>query len=414
MNITTNDFQELLFNGLEVDNFEFNGDEVWQRPYYGVEWTTAPSGDNNALTRIGLSKNFSAPNPYYSGMEGTPSSPFDTIAPWSGMTVSTMDGNSVVSIPKFYYKLEKDTTTGRIRIRVSNYNLTGFRVSPAHRDRGDGEKSVVYVGRYHSGDDYTSKTGVIPISRITRAQGRAGVHALGTSYWQFDFSMLVTIWLLYLVEFANWNSQILIGYGCGNSTSKENTGSTDLMPYHTGTMLTSKTTYGVGIQYRYIEDPWANVFDWCDGICFNATSIYCFEDLADYSDDYTATGATLVGTRPNNGGYIQDMGLSSAEGFEWFMYSSSSNSQNTDNIPDYCSYGTGGTVLTVGGGYNETDYRGFFTLSGSNDADYAINTIGTRLMVIPGSTRSGAKATENFRKNPISLKPQEEEIDEKK
>lgn len=371
------------------DGYEEFPDDIATIPaydVYGVEWTTASSGDNTAMKRVGKSAGFIAPVPYFSEMTDTPSSPFDTLSPWKDMTVSTIDGNSVVSIPKFYYKITKNATTNKLRILVSNDPIPGFHVSPAHRDRGNGEKDVVYVGRYHSGDDYMSKSGVIPISRITRARGRAGVHSLGNDYWQFDFSMLVTIWLLYLVEFANWNSQLQIGYGCGNSSSKENTGSTDTMPYHTGTMQTAKTTYGVGIQYRYIEDPWANVFDWCDGICFNGTSIYCFENLADYSDDYTATGATLVGTRPNNGGYIQDMGLSSVEGFEWFMYSSLSNSNNAGNIPDYCSYGTGGTVLTVGGGYNETEYRGFFTLSGGNATDYAINTIGTRIMIIPSAT----------------------------
>ena len=105
----------------------------------------------------------------------------------------------------------------------------------------------------------------------------------------------------------------MIGYNCGNNNSKENTGSTDTMPYHTGTMQTSKTTYGVGVQYRYIEDPWGNVLDWCDGVTFGpdennnaGEGIYCFEDFADYSDNYNSANAVLVGRRANVSNYIQD------------------------------------------------------------------------------------------------------------
>jgi hypothetical protein len=67
-------------------------------------------------------------------------------------------------------------------------------------------------------------------------------------------------------------------------------------------MQTSRTTYGVGVQYRYIEDLWGNSMDFCDGITFNQTNIYCFENFADYSDSYTSAGATLVGTRPTSSG----------------------------------------------------------------------------------------------------------------
>ena len=51
-------------------------------PIYGAEWagTSDPS-----WTRTDDAVGFSAPNPYYSGMSTTPSSPFDNIMPWSGM-----------------------------------------------------------------------------------------------------------------------------------------------------------------------------------------------------------------------------------------------------------------------------------------------------------------------------------------
>ena len=353
---------------------------------YGVEWTTKASGNNTSLKRVGKSAGFTEPVPYFSGMTDTPSSPFDALSPWKDMTVSTIDGNSVVSIPKFYYKITKNATTNKLRILISSSAVPGFHVSPAHRDRGDGEKSVVYVGRYHSDSNYKSTSGSIPISSITRAQARAGSHNLGSDYWMLDFSMWVTIWLLYLVEFANWDSQTVIGYGCGNGSSKENTGSTDSMPYHTGTMQTSRTTYGVGVQYRWIEDPWGNVADWCDGITFNQSDVYCFENLADYSDSYQSTGATLVGTRPTSGNYnyIQDLGVSAETGYEWFLYPFSVGSSQA-NIPDCCYsyyYDSSGVVLRVGGSYYQDTGNGLFCLVGRDAASYQSASSGARLMVI--------------------------------
>ena len=203
------------------------------------------------------------------------------------------------------------------------------------------------------------------------------MHNLGAEYWQLDMSMWITIWMLYIVEFANWDSQAMIGYNCGNNSSKENTGSTDLMPYHTGTMQASKATYGVGVQYRYIEDPWGNVLDWCDGITFNNADIYCFDNFADYSDSYQSTGAKLVGTRPITGNYIKNWGLSSETGYEWFMYPSEVQSAQTE-VPDYCSFNASGVVLHVGGNYNQNANHGLFYLNGNNAASNSNANIGVR------------------------------------
>jgi hypothetical protein len=200
-------------------------------------------------------------------------------------------------------------------------------------------------------------------------------------------SLWITIWLLYLVEFANWNSQLMIGYGCGRGSSvgKENSGSTDSMPYHTGTMQTSRTTYGVGIQYRYIEDPWANVVDWVDGITFNGANIYAYESPDQYSDNYASEGAVLVGTRPTSSNYILNWNISSVKDFDWFMYPSSVGG-STNQIPDYYGYNAGGVVLYVGGDCNyQSAGHGLFCLVGGDAASYSSGDIGVRLQRIPKS-----------------------------
>ena len=354
--------------------------ELFYVKIYGVEWDLATKG--KVLSRTDDSALFTDPNPYVADGNHPGSSPFDNLYPWKDMTIVEKDGNSLVKIPKFWVKIEK--TAEKLSFKIADKPITGFMVSPAHRDRGEGEKDFVYIGRYHSDSTYKSISGQTPITYITRATARVNTHNLGSEYWQLDISMWLTIQFLYLVEFANWDSQACIGYNCGNDHSKQTTGSTDLMPYHTGTMQVSRTTYGVGVQYRYIEDPWGNVMDWCDGITFNRAEIYCFEDFSEYSDSYTSTGAMLVGTRPTSSNYIQDFEISSENGFEWFIYPNSvGSSQN--NVPDYCYYNADGVVLYVGGYYSRKTYRGLFYFYWVDKANYSGNDTGVRLQYIPST-----------------------------
>ena len=105
----------------------------------------------------------------------------------------------------------------------------------------------------------------MPKLSTTRANFRTSIHALGANIWQANFAMRFTLWLLYLVEFADWNTQKTIGKGCGNNSAAQNMGYTDSMPYHTGTTQSNRDTYGLGTQYRNIEGLWDNCYDFCDG-----------------------------------------------------------------------------------------------------------------------------------------------------
>lgn len=232
-------------------------------PIYGVEWdgTSSP-----AFTRTDNAVGFTDPVPYYSGMTDTPSSPFDNIMPWSGMVVEERTGGTMVKIPKFYYKITNSGAS--YKLQISPDAKDGFHISPTHMDRGDGqgERDYVYVGRYASdASTYKSLTGKTPWANQVRANAAYWAHTLGTDYFGFDYATLFTIWLLYLVEFASWDSQTKLGLGCKGS-SIVSTGYTDSMPYHTGTSLTSRNIYGAGIQYRHIEGLWDNIGTWIAGI----------------------------------------------------------------------------------------------------------------------------------------------------
>lgn len=342
---------------------------------FGISW----SGEaNSAWTRTDATKNFEDPNPAVNNGDG--SSPFDNYLPWSGMQiVEDATAGTLVSIPKYYYKWTK--TGSAMTLQISPTQHEGFHVSPAHADRGDGqgERDIVYVGRYHcSTSNYKSTTGVAPKASMTRANFRTNIHNLGSEYWQYDFAMYWTIMMMYLVEYADWDSQKTIGYGCGNNSAVENAGLTDNMAYHTGTNAVNRTTYG-HVQYRYIEDLWANVYDWCDGIYFSSANVYVINNPASFSD---SSGGTKVGTRPTSSNYIKAFTVPNVSGLEWALYPSSVDS-STSYVGDQCYYSSSGVVLRVGGDYGQSQDYGAFCLNGSSSSSSAYVHIGSRLQKLP-------------------------------
>jgi hypothetical protein len=345
---------------------------------YGVSWDKSSS---TALSRTDDSAAFVNPDPYVADGSHPGSSPFDNLMPWSGMVKETIDGNVLVKIPKFWYKITNDSS--QLKIQISDSAQEGFKVSPAHqaRNANESDRDYVYIGRYKcSRTDYKSVSGVSPKVSITRATARTSIAALGTGYCQQDFATYWTIRLLYLVEFANWNSQAVIGYGCGNNSSIENTGASDSMPYHTGTMQSSRTTYGVGCQYRWIEDLWGNVREWCDGIYFSGSDVYCINNPANFSD---TTGGIEVGTRLTTNGYISDWSIPTATGFEYALYPSAVSGGEQTYIADYCIYSSIGVTLNVGGNYSHNPDYGMFYLDGHYNASYSTGNLGARLMYLP-------------------------------
>ena len=342
---------------------------------YGVEWDGTST---TAWTRTDDAVDFTDPEPAVNNGDG--SSPFDDIMPWAGMEIEERTGGTMVKIPKFYYKWIKTGTTMKLQICMSQES--GFQVAPAFMDRGDGngERDYVYVARYHCGaSDYKSKTGVKPEANHTRAEFRTSIHNLGSNIWQLDYAMLETIWMLYLVEYADWNSQAKIGYGCGNNSRTENMGSTDGMTYHTGTNAANRTTYG-HVQYRYIEDLWGNIYDWCDGIYFSNADVYAIKNPANFSD--TANG-TKVGTRPTSTNYIKAWAFSSVSGFGWFLYPSEGGGSDSTYTPDLCNYYASGVVLFVCGYYGRSLGHGLFYLYGGGAASLKGDYIGSRLQELP-------------------------------
>lgn len=354
---------------------------------FGVCWDT--SNSSTALTRLtpstdpyGLVTQSVATEPVPAVGTGSGSSPFDSYAPWSGMkecnlnnegAVTAWKGDSgfsrsnnftMVFIPEFYAAAKRNGT--KQYFYVSDKPKTGMTKHP-----GSGK----YVGRYHmnSGGDGYSKTGVSPYVNITRATARSKAKSLGSKYHLYDFATYCAIIFLYIVEFADWDSQSKVSRGyVDDDSSVTYSGGTDGMVYHTG-RAGSYDGKNV-IQYRWIENLWGNVLQWVDGFNANGTTAYYCTDPSKYADN-TATGYTNIGTLPASG-WIKDLTVTD----NGLLIPKTSGGSETTYVPDYVSSSSGWRVLCVGGAWGSGSSAGLLCFYARGASSRLSPTISARLL----------------------------------
>lgn len=342
---------------------------------YGVEWDWTSSGPTKG-TRTDAAAGFSDPNPAVNN--GTGSSPFDSLMPWAGMVKETRTGGVMVKEPKYWFKWTK--TGKKLKLQIADGPVDGFHVDPVNMDKGDGlgELDFSYIGRYHcASGTYKSETNKAQQVSITRSAARTSIHNLGANIWQMDFAQMWYVGMLYLVEFADWNGQKTIGYGCSAAGSKENNGKTDAMQYHTGTTAANRTTYGY-TQYRNIEGWWDNVYDWMDGCYYNSNGLNVILNPSKFSDN---ANGTLIGSMPSSG-YPNDMAVPTQSGFEWALRPATTGGSDSTYVPDYWDFSGSYPCLFHGGNYDQYQSHGPFYVS-CVSASYTNASIGCRLQERP-------------------------------
>ena len=342
---------------------------------YGVEWDWTSSGPTKG-TRTDAAAGFSDPNPAVNN--GTGSSPFDSLMPWAGMVKETRTGGVMVKEPKYWFKWTK--TGKKLKLQIAAGPVDGFHVDPVNMDKGDGlgELDFSYIARYHcASGTYKSETNKAQQVSITRSVARTSIHNLGANIWQMDFAQMWYVGMLYLVEFADWNGQKTIGYGCSAASSKENNGKTDAMQYHTGTTAANRTTYGY-TQYRNIEGWWDNVYDWMDGCYYNSNGLNVILNPSKFSDN---ANGTLIGSMPSSG-YPNDMAVPTQSGFEWALRPATTSGSDSTYVPDNWNFSASSPCLRHGGNYGQGQNRGPFCVS-YYSASSADTRIGCRLQERP-------------------------------
>lgn len=352
---------------------------------FGVMWDT--SNSSTALTRLtqstdpyGLVNKSVTTEPKPAVGTGAGSSPFDSFLPWSGMkecnlnnagAVTAWKGDSgfsrsnnftMVFIPEFYVAAKRNGT--KQYFYVSDKPKTGMTKHP-----GSGK----YVGRYTIPG---SKSGVTSTVNITRTTARSNAKKNGDKWHLYDFATYCAIIFLYVVEFADWNSQNKIAYGrAKNQSSAVTSGKTDTMVYHTGTAGSKISDGAAACQYRWIENLWGNVNQWIDGFNANGTTAYYCTEPSEYADD-TATGYTNIGTLPASG-WIKDLTITD----NGLLIPKTSGGSETTYVPDYVySSSSGWLVLFVGGGWSYGTNAGLLYFNANYTSSYSYSNISARLL----------------------------------
>lgn len=340
---------------------------------YGVSWQTGSL--NATLARIG-NLDLHRSLPIQNKMRGCTLADNGTVNhyfkdDWSANEDGTpikkdgSDGMVMIEIPEFYVKFQ--SKNGIDSMSISEYALDGYTLVKkqyvsayeATVDRTNTNTlklaSVVNTtANFRGGNNDASKDEAentqlgMPVTTTSRANFRkyARNRATGTKWNMLDFFATNTIWLLYSIEYANWNSQLAfnenlsndgfkqggLGSGVTNVTSSDWStfnsyypiipcGTSDALGNKTGEVeytlpSTFKPDNVVKVKvprYRGIENPFGHIWKNVDGVIFDIKSdadggtstIYLAKTEADYGDTVTE-GFSELGQLPRKAGYISN------------------------------------------------------------------------------------------------------------
>ena len=210
---------------------------------YGVRWNGTSS---TVCERLGDAVGLTAKA--HKGSTESVDNDFDNIYPWSDIKTCNIDvdgnvlaylgepsfardgtnGDVMVEIPKFYYKRVK---TGIVEeIWICGTKLPGYELHPLFIDNGK-EVSKVFHSVYNA-SSFTDKTdnkvklqsitGVQPMVRKRRENFRTYARNKGAIWGIEDISCVNALQLLYLVEYADTNSQSVLGSGADKLSNTAN------------------------------------------------------------------------------------------------------------------------------------------------------------------------------------------------
>lgn len=205
-----------------------DGAETAHAPAYGVRWKLVLDEVTDYLApceRIGLAQGLTARD-------------FDSVYPFRavkrcnvlerdsgatrityegdrGFSLTGSNGNVFVEIPKHYVRRRQED--GYEYRYVSDRQLPGFVVDPAFVEDGR-ELDRIYVSAYEAyvaNGKMCSLAGVYPTTDCSRPEYRAYARANGRGYGILDIRTLNMLQNLFLIEFADRDSQGALGCGWG-------------------------------------------------------------------------------------------------------------------------------------------------------------------------------------------------------
>ena len=225
-------------------------------------------------------------------------------------------------------------------------------------------------------DILSSVNGKKPFTNITRANFRSIAALRGTGWRQFDYHLASAIQLLYLVEYADFYSQSMIGAGLTDWVSAtwntynayhaiNNTGLSNGDGDATANVSGGDGVLGSYMTYRGIENWFGHLWQFVDGFNINANVPYVCNTDTDFADDtavdYDDLGITLI-----NANDWQNTLEQISQGF----LPASVGASNVTKITDYYYQGAAWRIALLGGdAYHGADAGGFYWYLGSASGD---------------------------------------------
>ena len=355
---------------------------------------------------------------------------FDDLLPWAGMrrvnlavdgTINAIHGEAdyeedgtngrvMVQIPKFWVKSE-ETVANKYRWWISDHAVSGFEVHPAFNQRATSPPAdYLYVSAYEA-DGYDdggtfkahSRSGVQPMTggvsytdmpnagHLDIDEARTYCTNIGSYWGMMNIWSLSAIQLLFMVEYGNLDSQTAIGRGivdkaAGVGFAGELTAAASINSNlgGNGTGAGTGTDGVVPIAYRWIENPWGNVWKFIDGYEAVDAAYHILKATGGWTNsgpsiwgagDYDASTATPI----TADGWISNIEYESV--LKYLLIPAAVGGSSSAYIPDYF-YAHGATetnILLAGGGWFSGSSAGLGCLASNCVASSSGRNVGTRL-----------------------------------
>ena len=337
------------------------------------------------------------------------------VTAWYGDANFKFDGSNgevLTYIPGFYYK--REVVDGVEYQYISKYEQEGYSYSEPfsvgrykmsggedahHTSTGGGsstsnKNSNGYIELMNTiapggtiENVFTGKSisGAYPSVHANLPTFRESASKLGTDFSILDYHYYV-LQMLYLVEYADYDSQAKLGKGVTENDGAIIMGGTDSLGMKSGCLVNDGAH---SVIYRGIEDIYGNTSDFLDGINIKNYQAYINYDFTTYKSyvfdgNYKALGYVNKSFGDNGGtGWITKLGYDSNNpliGLPTEIDTTNTDQYTPSGIKDAYVATLGDKILVVGGAYNYSNNAGLWLFGASVDSDYAYNLVGSRLI----------------------------------
>lgn len=305
----------------------------------------------------------------------------------------------------------------KARYYVSDVKKSGFNLHPAFIHNGK-EKNFIYLSAFEgslydvsasayilndaqvadftatTGDKLSSIANSKPISGLTQDLTRAKTRILannrGTGWQQAYAATISATQMLFMIEYASFNTQTNIGFGVlnkvddGATNMAELTGATTNLGNSSGS-VTNTNGWNVPT-YRGEENWWGNIWKWVDGLNiygYGEHSLYVADN--GFTDNISTSPYKDAGiTLSRKEGYISAFGYS--EEFDWLFMTSETTGDSSLPVGDYFWQNHASNswfVARLGGLWTNSSNGGGFCWYVYNASSYRYRNIGGRLVYVP-------------------------------